>query len=304
MEPGSNDADDRTRKVASFWDATHAASTHDAFLEHPLVHAYMSLRGFGRVAAHLDVAIEEVRRRTRPGARILSVGCGPADKEMAVAAALPDREFVGLDIAERTMERAREEAARRGLTNLSLEYGDFNRLELEPASCDAILGLGAVHHVEALEAFWESCHHALRPGGFVLVQEYVGPDRFQWTEAQYEIGNRLVQALPPEHRAEHDQVQSFPLEELIEMDPSEAVRSADIVPTARASRLRIESYASGGCGILYPVLFDRMQTFDPRDWNHNHTLLWLCREDDRALREGLVEDAMAMFVAVKEPAAA
>lgn len=301
MKSGSGDS---TRKVASFWDATHAAATHDAFLEHPMVHAYMSLRGFGRVAAHLDVAVDEVRRRTRPGARVLSVGCGPAEKEMAVAAALPDRDIVGLDIAERTMERAREEAGRRGLGNLHIEYGNFNRLELEPASYDGILGLGAVHHVEALEDFWEACWRALRPGGFVLVQEYVGPNRFQWTEAQYEIGNRLVRSLPAEHRGEHDTVRSFPLAELIEMDPSEAVRSADIVPTARASRLRIESYASGGCGILYPVLFDRMQTFDPRDWRHNHTLLWLCREDDRALRAGLVQDAMAMFVAVKEAAAA
>ena len=40
----------------------------------------------------------------------------------------------------------------------------------------------------------------LTPDGMVYVDEFVGPDRFQWAETQIEIVNRLLSALPDELR--------------------------------------------------------------------------------------------------------
>lgn len=287
-----------TDHVGRYWDTWHAGDAPaDALLAHPIVQGYLSMRAFGSTRGHVAVAIEEIERRTRPGARLLSVGCGGAGKEKAICKALPDRSMVGVDIATETLERVRGELAEHGPQNLELQYGDFNALDLEPDSFDVILGLGAVHHIEALEEFWQQCRRALRPGGAVIAQEYVGPSRFQWTEAQIEHGNDALKKLvPAEHRCAHDTVLCTPAEEVAALDPSEAVRSGEIMSTCGASGMTIESYRGGGCSLLQPVLMDQIHTFEPTNWQHNHVLFELFRAEDRLIRDGVLGDHYAMFV--------
>ena len=55
---------------------------------------------------------------------MLSIGCGAAGKERALARMLPDRSFVGIDIAAKTLDRVRGECADAGLMNLELKEGD------------------------------------------------------------------------------------------------------------------------------------------------------------------------------------
>lgn len=282
------------------WDFLHGSNCGaDTFLDHPWIQTYVSVRGFGRLLGHMDAAFLEIARRTRPGARILSVGCGTAVKERTLARLLPDRELVAIDVATETLARAREQAAHEGLANLRLEFGDFNDLHLEAESFDAVLGLGAIHHVERLEAFWASCRTALRPGGFVLAQEYVGPSRFQWSAAQIEHGDRVLRTMVPEsHRPHHDRIVPIDVHELIALDPSEAVRSAELIATCRDAGLRIEDLRGAGCGLLQPVLMDQLHTFDPKDPDHVHTLFVLFAEEDRLMRLGELGDSYAHFVAV------
>jgi SAM-dependent methyltransferase len=297
-DPGPTDA---VRRAADFWNERHRtpeAEAHDNFLSHPLIQAYISLRAFGSLVGHLDVVAAEVASRTPRGGRVLSVGCGRAPKEIALAKKLPDRDFVGVDIAGDIVAAARELVGREGLTNLSLEIGDFNALGFESGSFDAVLGLGAIHHVENLEGFWESCSRFLRPGGVVLAQEYVGASRFQWTDAQIEHGSRVLRTLVPEvHRRHHSSVTRPAVEVLVALDPSEAVRSAEILPSCRAAGFHIDGYASAGCALLQPVLMYQVASFDPADWEHNLVLARLFAEEARLMQAGALGDDFAMFVA-------
>lgn len=292
---------DEVRRAADFWDERHrdaGGEAQDNFLRHPLIQAYMSLRAFGQIVGHLDVVVAELRNRTRPGDLVLSVGCGTAAKERAIARQLPDRRFVGIDISAETVERARREIAGEGLENLRLEVGDFNALELPPRTYRAVLGLGAIHHIEALESFWKACALGLARDGAVLAQEYVGPDRFQWTAAQIEAGDRALRELvPAEHRPHHERIVPTPVETMLALDPSEAVRSSEILASCEAAGFRIEGYAGAGCALLQPVLMYQIDTFDPRDWAHNHVLSGLFREEDRLMRAGVLGDDFAAFVA-------
>jgi SAM-dependent methyltransferase len=289
-------------RVVEFWTRQHQREdlgTHDNFLVHPLVQGYLSLRAVGGLLGLMEAVVNQVRDRTRPGARLFSPGCGYADKERILAAAFPDREFVAMDITPEILARARAETERQGLRNLRFEPGDFNRLALEPRSFDAVLGLGSIHHVEALEGFWEGVRRALRPGGVVLAQEFVGPNRMQWNAAQVREGSRaLAQLVPEEHKVHHRAVQPVDLAFLIANDPSEAVRSSEILPTLRAAGFSVPGYAGAGCALLQPVLMHQIHTFDPRNWEHNHVLMTLFREEDRLMRAGVLGDDFAMFVAV------
>lgn len=287
--------------MVEFWTRQHGKDdlgTHDNFLVHPLVQGYICLRSVGSLISQMDALVFQLRDRTRPGARVFSPGCGRADKELHLAATLPDREFVAMDITPGILALAREEAARRGLSNLTFFEGDFNRLELEPRSFDAVVGMGSIHHVEALESFWACLRRALRPGGCVLAQEFIGPDRMQWTEAQQREGTRVLRELvPAEHRVHHDQVRPVDLATLLAHDPSEAVRSSAILPTLASGGFDVVAYAGAGCSLLQPVLMHQIQTFDPRDWEHNARLVRLFQEEDRLLEQGILADDFAMFVA-------
>ncbi len=300
----SRPPDDASRRVVDFWTRQHGREdlgTHDNFLSHPLVQGYLSLRAVGGLISLMDALANQIRDRTRPGARLFSPGCGRADKELHLAATFPDREFVATDITPEILALARAEAERRGVRNVRFEEGDFNRLALEPRSFDVVLGLGSIHHVEALEHFWAEVRRALRPGGLVVAQEFIGPNRFQWNEAQVREGTRVLRELvPDEHKVHHREVRPVDLALLVADDPSEAVRSQDILPTLRAAGFAIPGYAGAGCALLQPVLMHQIQTFDPKDWEHNHRLMTIFREEDRLMKAGVLGDDFAMFVAVPE----
>ncbi len=291
----------QNQTVASFWNDSHkdaAGGAHDNYLNHPLIQAYVSLRAFGSLTGHLDAAIQACRTNSDPGDTIVSLGCGAALKERILAANLPDRQFIGIDIADQVIRQANEEFQREGLSNLSVQHGDFNHLDLAADSVRILLGLGAIHHVENLEGMWEQARHALVPGGIVMAQEYVGPNRFQWTDAQIEACNHaLDQIVPDEHKIHHRTVARPALEMMIATDPSEAVRSAEIVPTCREAGFTVDALTSAGGALLQPILMDQIHAFDPSNWSHNLVLSRLFEEEDRLMREGVLVDDFAMLVA-------
>ncbi len=299
MPAMSQDHVDRAR---AHWNKTHAApevEAHDNIFSHPLLHTYVSLRAFGSLIGQLEAVVVALRERTAPGEHILSVGCGLCQKERVLAQALPDRHFVGVDIADRTIATARREIEAAGIGNLTIEPGDFNRLQLERERFACVLGLGAIHHIEALESFWQQCRIGLRKGGSVLAQEYTGPDRFQWNAAQVREGNRVLRDIvPPEHQVHHRTVEPVPLRHMLDVDPSEAVRSSAIEATCRASGLDVTAVVGTGCSLLQPVLMHQIGTFDPRNWQHNLVLARLFAEEDRLIQEGVLGHDFAMLVAV------
>ena len=292
-----------TDRAREYWNQVHHApelDAHDNFFNHAMVQAYACIRAFGSYFGQLDAIAVALRERTQPGEEILSVGCGRAVKERVLAKLLPDRRFVGLDIADRTLEAAREGIAAEGLSNLRLERGDFNRLELERGRFGAVLGLGAIHHVEALEQFWAQCRHGMRKGASVLAQEFIGPSRFQWTEAQLLHGSRALQdVVPAEHRVHHDRVERIPVEFMLATDPSEAVRSSEILDTCRDGGFDVTAVVGIGCSLLQPVLMHQIGTFDARNWQHNLTLAKLFAMEETLIAEGALGHDFAMFVAVR-----
>lgn len=285
-------------RAAAFWEPRHSSSIDgDNYLNHPLVSAYTSLRALGSLTPHLDVVIAEIRTKTPPGGRVFSPACGNGFKELGLARALPDRQFVASDIADRALEHARQAAASEGLSNIEFVHMDANDVDLGKATFNAIAGMGAIHHIEQLEGFWAACRRALRPGGVIMGQEYIGANRLQWTEAQVAEGDcALRDIVPSEHKVHHTRVRATPVAEMMMLDPSEAVRSRDILPTLRDAGFELFGYAGGGGALLQPVLMSQIHTFDPTRWDHNLVLARLFAEEDRLMREGRLEDDFCMFV--------
>lgn len=114
--------------------------------------------------------------RLRTGARVADVGCGTGHAMVLLAAAFPGSSFTGYDIAADALDRARAEAAARGLTNLRFEHVDAGAFRpAEPV--DVAFAIDAVHDLADPAAMLRGIHDALVPGGrFVMVDMAASSD--------------------------------------------------------------------------------------------------------------------------------
>jgi hypothetical protein len=94
----------------------------------------------------------------------------------------------------------------------------------------------------------------LKPGGFFLLHEFVGPSRFQWTDRQLEAVNGVLKVLPERYRrnlkAGGDelihQIKRPTIREMRRADPSEAIRSSEILEMPPEYFRVIETRELGG----------------------------------------------------------
>ncbi len=115
--------------------------------------------------------------RCDPGERLVHVGCGNGEIDVALALATPCLDVVSIDLhptrARHTRELATELQARvRPLA------GDLRALPLPPSSADAVLCIGVLQHLADPASAARSLAGLVRPGGRILVVE---PDH----EARY-----------------------------------------------------------------------------------------------------------------------
>jgi SAM-dependent methyltransferase len=108
-----------------------------------------------------------VREYLRPqaGARVLDLGCGPAD----VLAFLPEVDYLGVDLDSNYITAARERYGGRG--EFRCEPAEAVA-ELEPGSFDLVMANGLIHHLTDDQAVgvFRVARRALKPGGrFVTV---------------------------------------------------------------------------------------------------------------------------------------
>lgn len=99
--------------------------------------------------------------------------------------------------------------------------GDLNFLSLEPDSLDFVLCHGVLHHLINIEHVLYQIHKALRPDGVVLFYEYVGEDRWQFTNERLSL---LKSALPDV---------SFRPPALWSIPGFESIRSSDLLSCIR-----------------------------------------------------------------------
>ena len=183
--------------------------------------------------------IDWMRERFFPGGNAgdtLSLGCGAGHLDRILKQhGFTFRSFTGIDISEEAIDRARMLADEVKLApTIRYAAADLNRIELPAGSCDFIYCFQSLHHIEALEHVLGQCVRALRPNGLLLVNEFVGPSRFQWTSRQLEMANQLMALLPQDLRRDLQRggvktgIDRPTVQHMVRHDPSEAVRSAEI----------------------------------------------------------------------------
>jgi SAM-dependent methyltransferase len=157
--------------------------------------------------------------------------------------------ITGFDISPRSVEDARKAAA--GFPGLSYEVRDLDRAVWSGETYDAVFAHGALHHVSRLDFLLGQIREQLVPGGLLYVNDYVGPARFQWSDAQMRLANELLLRVPRRYRAKREVARCDPVT-LAETDPSEAVCANFIVESVQAHFEIIWRVDRGGT-LLAPI---------------------------------------------------
>jgi SAM-dependent methyltransferase len=188
----------------------------------------------------------------RPGLRALSPGCGTGVWEIDWARLGVFENITGIDISPKQIERASQLAKDAGLDDvLSYRVADARQvLREEEGQLDAVLVMQALHHFRRVEETMELIARALRPGGLLIFDDYVGPSKYQWTKAQMRAANALLAGLPAERRVQNDgRVKRRVLRpSLLSMrldDPAEAAESAALMPSLRRHFSVVEEHSYG-----------------------------------------------------------
>jgi SAM-dependent methyltransferase len=238
------------RAAFDFWDRESGDPTHISWLASAEVRRYInrSISGDEDRGA-LDWFQQKFPRRFGRG---LSIGCGTGALE---------RDLIRRGICERvdafdgslaSLWFARKEARAAGFEEQVRYFAaDFNAISLPAGTYDIVFVHQALHHVTELEGLYATIVRSLRDGGLLYIDEYVGPSRFDWDEALIRPHRAIYDALPERTRAEQKLL--LPIQP---DDPSEAVRSSEIIDRLRIGFRVLEQRDYGGnlLSVLFPVI--------------------------------------------------
>jgi SAM-dependent methyltransferase len=113
--------------------------------------------------------VKGLPERLAEGIRVADLGCGTGHAINLMAREYPKSDFVGYDISEDAIERARAEARGMGLANARFEVADV--AQLSGGRFDLITSFDSIHDQRDPAAVLRSAAASLAPGGVYLAIE-------------------------------------------------------------------------------------------------------------------------------------
>jgi len=287
------------------WDGT--AIQH--WLQHPLVQERINIKISGTPHVNrFEYLLNRYLKDRLPVERALTLGSGLGELERGLCQYGFARAHEGVDLSDDAVRIASEKACAAGFDHLRYRVADLNEIKLERRAYHVAFGISSVHHIQNLEHLFRQVQQALTPGGYFFLDEFIGPSRFQWSEAQLRTMNDELQRLPKELRRRisdrrkfKDRVIRETVGEVIASDPSEAVRSSEIVPLMSQYFDVIEIKGYGGA-ILHQMLYDIAGNFCEANSGSLDHLRRLFEVEDELTAAGAVSHDFAVIIAVTKAA--
>ncbi len=230
----------------------------------------------------------------------VSVGGGLGAKEIFMIEAGIVERFTIFEISPERVRLGREYAAQRGFAELvTFETGDA--LADTSRRFDLVYWDNSLHHMPDVAEAVEWSRAVLNPDGLFVGMEFVGPNRFQWTDRMLATGRTLLTNLPDRFFDRGDLppyargVTRPTIEQMIATDPTEAPDSERIVSEVQRVFPGTRFFPLGG-SVYHLALNGILENFEEDDrWILNILLL----VDD--LMSGLGENHYGALIADAPP---
>lgn len=226
---------------------------------------------------------------------LLSPGCGTGNKELKFSYYKNFRLIEAFDISPQRIEFAKQTAEKMGVNNINYSVFDALSFNFENKKYDLILFDSFLHHIKYLEEILGKVYNSLKQDGLLIINEYVGPTRFQWSNEQLEVSNAALQELPSSFRKRFQtqkvksKIYRPGLLRMIMADPSEAVNSENILPKIKKYFKTLEEKPYGG-NILHLTLKDISHNFIEANDESVRLLNNLFKIEDEFLAKGNKSD--------------
>lgn len=300
-------------KVANWWGQSREERQEKllvAWMEHDHIKRHINRRTTGDESLDwFNYVLQKYFKS--PVERALSLGCGTGGLERHALWAEAVDFFDAYDISPGAIESAKKAAMEAGnLERINYKVADLNHIQLKRNAYDAAFASMSIHHIQALEKVFESVRASLKPSGLFIINEYIGPSRFQLPPVQIRLINDMLEILPQRLRKiiRGGQIASdikhihkvHPLTWFDENDPSEAVRSGEIMALLERFFTVLEFKPYGG-SLLQFIVEDIVGNFDD---NHQEDRAWLEMLEfvENKLEEfGVIKSDFALIVSEPNP---
>ena len=282
-------------KVASYWDK-HRGRYHGNFSHwesSPPAVEYTNKTVTG------NVNLKPLRwfwERYSPFSSVANVCCGIGNIERIICEAFNyEGDITGYDISTNSLSRAREQCA--DYPNVNFMESDLNTMQWPENTYDLVMANGALHHIENLDFLLGQINKAMKSNTILYVNDYVGPNRFQWSDVQMRYANDLLNMHIPEKYLVKKFVSCCDAAKLSEKDPSEAVCSMFIEDAINAHFDVLERKERGGT-VLSPIFGSNCIDQSILDDEEGmQALSALCNAEGELIREGILRSNTVIVIA-------
>ncbi|HTD58205.1 MAG TPA: class I SAM-dependent methyltransferase [Solirubrobacteraceae bacterium] len=234
-----------------------------AFWQSQVARAAINRRITGDPSLAPEVYFAAAHGLAVPAPHVLSLRGGDARLEVALVEVGSCKRVTGLDTDERRVESANRSVPEALRVQIGFRLGTLMEWD-SSEQVGAVLARNVLHRQIDLEGTLDRVRASIVPGGLIFVDDFVGPARFQWTEAQLDAINRLLACLPDELLTDltaadgrRKRAVSRPSpDEFAASNPHDAVRSDEILGCLDERFERVEVRLHGGA--LYHQLFTRI----------------------------------------------
>lgn len=229
----------------------------------------------------------------RSGLTALSLCSGPGWNEAAWARTGQFSRIDGIELSPALAAAAEARAREAGLAGvLRFHAGDAGRPPYPLERYDLVLCEGALHHLKPLERVVPGLAAALAPGGLLVMLEFCGPDRFQWSARQLELAQQALEMIPARRRVREsgrlkNRVYRPGRLRMILADPSEAAESSRILPLLRRHFVPLEEKPLGGT-VVQLAFHGITRAFIDPDMEAVALLERICALEDEEMRAGRI----------------
>jgi len=223
--------------------------------------------------------------KNKQNLKLISPGCGSGSIELKFAKHNLFSRIEGFDLSPSRIHFANENAKRLGFSNLFYSVEDVYKYDFGVNKYDVILFHSSLHHFNNLKIILEKIYNAIKLDGLLIINEYIGPNRFQWTNEQLKKTNHYLNKIPSQYRklwqsnSIKKKIYRPGLLRMILSDSSEAVNSEEILPQIRMRFTKLEEKPYGG-NLLHLIFKDISHNFIENTRDINKILNFLFQAED------------------------
>ncbi len=226
----------------------------------------------------------------KPFDHALFLNCGDGRWERDFIDKKIIKRVTAFDISPDLIKKAKKS---RGIRRIKYLVADANKIRFPKNEFDLVVNYAALHHTQYLNRMCKILAEAIKPEGYLVNFEYIGPHRNQYPLLQWFLAHKVNNTLPGFFK----QNLRYPhIPTMLATDPTEAIHSELIVESMERYFNMLERHDTGG-GIAYLLLTHNLKVKKLPPQKANKYVEKVLKYDQKHTKLKLVPPLFSYFIA-------